>query len=151
MIIIVVCIALFIWLIRKCEPVAVANVAGTVFGIVVGFCIATMLPMNVYEKEYIVNIEPIQNKYYVGTSHTNDGPVYLLFTEDKGPLEASCVSACQTEIKYTNGAPIVRVFYKKPTNSLINYFAFDLDVYTTRFVIEVPPGSIAKEFMLNIK
>ena len=133
------------------------SLMGVIGGAIIGFAVAVILPMDLYIREYSYSILTLQdNTSVTGRSYLFHGSIdgtmkYSFYTEDQGYFKLHSIDYSLVRIKYTDGEPVVNVFEKYYTDSWINKFALDLDVFDKTYTIEVPKGSIVNGFSLDAK
>lgn len=131
------------------------SIIGALFGGVIGFIIATALPMQTYDKHYSLSIETLQDNssvsgnFFLGCGQIEGKMKYVFYYEEKGLYRMMQIDYNMVQIKYSDSKPKVNITENYPTESIINYFAFDTDLFDKTYIIEVPKGTIKNNYNLD--
>ena len=131
------------------------SMIGGLFGACIGFIIALTLPMQTYDKHYSLNIETLQDNsslsgsFFLGCGQIEGKMKYVFYYEEKGLYRMIQLNYNLVQIKYSDTKPKVNITENYPTESIINYFAFDTDVFDKTYIIEVPKGTIKNNYNLD--
>ncbi len=126
-----------------------------ILALILGFFVALMLPMDVYNKHSSLNIEALQDnnsvdgKFLLGCGQIGGKMKYVFYYEENGFYKMGQLDYDLVRIKYTNDKPKVNIIHTYPSNSLINYFAYDTDILNKTYIIEVPRGTIKNNYNLD--
>ena len=133
----------------------IMSMLGGLFGACVGFIIAIALPMQTYDKHYSLNIETLQDNnsvsgnFFLGCGQIEGKMKYVFYYEEKGLYRMMQLNYDLVQIKYSDTKPKVNITENYPTESIINYFAFDTDIFDKNYIIEVPKGTIKNNYNLD--
>lgn len=129
---------------------------GAIVGFCLGFGLTFILPMKTYDKHYSLNIENLQDNngvkgsFYLGCGQFKDNMKYVFYYSENGLFKMEQVDYNKASIKISNGRPKVNVTEIYPVeDAFINYFAYDDDIYSKTYVIEVPQGTIKNNYNLD--
>lgn len=127
------------------------------FGAIIAFFIASMLPMDTYGKKHSLSIETLQDNstvngnFFLGCGQVEGKMKYSLYCEENGLYRMIQLDYDLVQIKYSKNKPKIVVIENYPSKAFINYFAIDFDVYRKTYIIEVPKGTIRNNFNLDTK
>jgi hypothetical protein len=130
---------------------------GAFFGAVVAVFPALMLPVRYEEKHYSLNIVALQDnasvngRYFLGSGYIEGNMKYMFYYEDNGYYRMMQLDTRDVQIQYSEGTPKVNATYYEPSESIINYFAFYFESPNSRYIIEVPRGTIQMNYTLDAK
>lgn len=131
-----------------------------IFGFLVGFLgflVAIALPMDTYDANYSYSIESLQDnssikgQCYLGSGSIEGKMQYIFYYQSGEYYKMAQIEHDSAKIKYSNKKPIVHITENCPTDSWINYFAYDSDIHDKDYIIEVPKGTIKNNYNLNAK
>ena len=131
------------------------SIFGLMVGGLIGSFVAIALPMDTYNKHYSLNIETLQDNnsvsgnFFLGTGQIEGKMKYVFYYEENGLYRMMQLNYNLVQIKYSDSKPKVNVTENYPSNSIINYFAIDLDIYDKTYIIEVPKGTIKSNYNLD--
>ena len=128
---------------------------GAFVGVSMGFIVAWILPMDLYDKHYSLNIETLQDnnsvsgQFFLGSGQIDGKMKYVFYYEENGFYRMMQIDYNLVQIKYSDGIPKVNVTEVAPTDSFINNFAFDFLLHSKSYIIEVPKGTIKNNYNLD--
>lgn len=132
-----------------------ASIFGTSRGLFLGVIVAFMLPMDSYYKQYSFNIETLQDNssvngsFFLASGQIEGKMKYIFYYEDNGLYKMEQLDYEKVSIRYSDSVAKVNVTEKYPTESFINKFALDWDIFSKTYVIEVPIGTIKNNYNLD--
>jgi len=128
---------------------------GAIMGGLIGILVASMLPMELYDKVSYLNVETLQDNnsvkgdFFLGCGQVEGKMKYVFYVEKNGFYEMQQLDYDVVKIKYTDSIPTVKVIEKYPTESAINKWGFDWDAFDKRYIIQVPKGTIKNNYNLD--
>jgi uncharacterized protein YneF (UPF0154 family) len=131
------------------------SLIGIVIGAFLGIWISIALPMSTYNKHYSVNIETLQDnssvsgQFFLGCGQIDGDMKYVLYFEEKGLYQMMQIKYNLVQIKYSKRTPRLNITEICPTDSWVNNFALDFDIYDKTYIIEVPKGTIRNNYNLD--
>jgi len=123
-----------------------SSFTGIMVGGLLGLILAIILPLDTYDKQYSLNIESLQDNsvdgnFFLGTGNIGGKMKYTFYYEENKLYRMVQLDYDLVQIKYSDNRPKVNVTEKFPTESLINYFAWDFDCFSKTYIIEVPKNT----------
>jgi hypothetical protein len=124
---------------------------GSLFGGLIGCLICVSLPMDTYDKNYTYEIVALQDnsqvngQFFLGSGQIDGRMTYVFYYKSGDFFQIEQAIYTDAKVKYLQDAissPKVTITQKTPKDSFINYFAFDTDLWSKKYVIEVPEGTI---------
>lgn len=128
---------------------------GVIVGSIIGISIAIALPMDTYNKQYSLRIESLQDannikgNFFLGIGQVEGEMQYVFYYKSDEFYRMAQIEYELVKIKYSNAEPQVHITEKYPTEAFINNFAYDTDIYSKTYIIEVPQGTIKNNYNLD--
>ena len=128
---------------------------GIIIGGTVGVIIAIALPMDTYNKQYSLKIESLQDannirgNFFLGIGQVEGKMQYVFYYKSGEFYRMAQIEYELVKIKYSNAEPQVHITEKYPTEAFINNFAYDTDIHSKTYIIEVPQGTIKNNYNLD--
>lgn len=130
---------------------------GGIIGGFICFFLSAMIPMDTYDKVTSVNIVALQDNnsfngdFFLGTGNIEGRMEYILYYEESDYYKMLQLPHGLVKIRYTSSQPKLITIENYPTDSFINSFVFDGDIYDKRYIIEVPEGTIKNDYNLDVQ
>lgn len=127
---------------------------GWLFGFLIWFIIAIILPMDLYWKEKyldIVNLKDnssVEGSFFLWSGYINGTMNYIFYYEKDWLFNMMKIKYDKAQIKYTEWKPRVKIFEQYPTKNHINLFAIDIQE-EDKYIIEVPKWTIKTNYNLD--
>lgn len=127
-----------------------------VIGAVVGFLIGWCFPMDYetvkWDRE-IVSLKDnssIKGRFYLGSGRVEGSIKYVFYVEnDDDSYSMRMLDYYDAKIRYSESAPNVKTTQTRPIKNQWNNWAIDMDRVETKYLIEVPSGTIKNDFQLD--
>lgn len=132
------------------------SILSGMFGVLIGIGVASVLPSDTYLKPHSVDLVCIQDnssikgQFFLGCGQIEGDMKYAFYyNQGDDSYKLDTISCSKAEIKYVATKPRITYNTKEFTNKWYNKFSvFTQNIYYT---IEIPEGSIKKDFTLDAK
>lgn len=137
-----------------------------VFGFFIGLIIALILPAKLEKKEIITvyNLECLQDNscltgnFFIGNGNIDGNMIYVFYykvnTDGKDGFKQMRLD-CDEDITiyYNDSAYIEKILTTdvKVKDAFINHFAIDMFFSDTKYIFNIPKGSIKQDYTLDAK
>lgn len=126
---------------------------GTLFGGLVGFFVAWALPCVSKEAKETFEIVSLQDgnsingSFFLGSGQINNSMAYTFYYKtETGGFKLKQIESEYVEIKYSTENPIATKYYLVDASWWNN---FAIDFYESRWIIEIPEGTIKTNYVLD--